>query len=1089
MAAKSQARWFGLNTAMKAAVILVLIHLGGRIIALVTLLALTLVGYACYSLISYRKSPNIPSKPQKKFKFLEQDAWDHELMSQTIDSSKLAAPIVVSAPLVSEKLDQLTDLIVQNFIEGWYKQISTSSLFTDSVRLELKNVLQKLQSRLAGVNVPEFLVFRIVPLLTAHYNNFVTSANLHDSVYSVESKLATALSLAGADLHEGVSLSAPGPESRNQEKQYLRRLVQLTLPYLLLPEEFESPVTRNLVREILSCTVLANVLEAVSEGDLINQLIVNFIGSTLQRRKQVQRLREALQEHTRYASLEPLSVLPPLSLPLSAAVIRKWSETIQRTHTKSILEAIAVAIQNARPQILSATGEHSPEVAAISKLHSQVESAINSDNLSLDVILVETKKRHAFREFLRTTKQEYLLDIWTEVDQLKAPLEDMDLTEISLKLEFSNKNEIVRIYDKFFSIGMLKITPLIRASVEKFVFSDMKDAEVYKSARMALFELQDLCYQELKYIIFPLFQESEAFADLKAMSTTKLAARRAPSLSFKPSSAIGEDLIERPAELSNISLEVVNAVESAFEKIMENSSHPDIKPSLHVSLEDEDSVGVSSGSSLFGDSKNLNFQRSNCDINTNRLSRLFENNSDSESEDTSFDSNDMSASGNLSDSQLINLEVLLAAPGDLKLEEQIAILDKDIETLAEQSEILVSLIKKAELTNNLSELKVLRRSNASLEREIGSKELQKQQYIVQENENSLFGKSKVRIQSCVLSSEEHHSYALYIIEVQKFSSENPTQIVAGWVVARRFSQFYKLNEYLKRRCPAVAEIKFPKKAVPYLQFQKVQQIEVRKPILEQYLKSLLSIPDVCANPVFRSFLSSEHFDLDRKDKAQSKDGIFNRFYKEFAPKASALSSMREATESDEQSEEILQHIRDMERELKQFDDIDKSGTDKLPFIKPIFDLILAIFDLGARNWLRGRALLVILQQVLGSTIENTITSSINKVFDQEIRIALFIASAISMLFPNGKFRDPPKPRTRAEQLATRQEAYSILTIFMDDTCSKIFGSRHTNTASSNLLEMLQNDYLNKSLLLKVIDVTFNEIFPEMAKDASELNTD
>jgi sorting nexin-25 len=84
-----------------------------------------------------------------------------------------------------------------------------------------------------------------------------------------------------------------------------------------------------------------------------------------------------------------------------------------------------------------------------------------------------------------------------------------------------------------------------------------------------------------------------------------------------------------------------------------------------------------------------------------------------------------------------------AAPGDLGLAESIQILNKELDSLAAQESLLDSLIRKADLTNNTQEMRILTKSKAGLDREIRRKELQKQQYILQENDNSLFVRSTI----------------------------------------------------------------------------------------------------------------------------------------------------------------------------------------------------------------------------------------------------------------------------------------------------------------------------------------------------------
>lgn len=99
-------------------------------------------------------------------------------------------------------------------------------------------------------------------------------------------------------------------------------------------------------------------------------------------------------------------------------------------------------------------------------------------------------------------------------------------------------------------------------------------------------------------------------------------------------------------------------------------------------------------------------------------------------------------------------EVHEAAPGDLGLTEAIEVLTADIDKLGAQDAVVEALTRKAELTNNTAELRILRKSKASIQREIHRKEMQRQQYIIQESDNSLFGRSTVRIKSIVVGKEE-----------------------------------------------------------------------------------------------------------------------------------------------------------------------------------------------------------------------------------------------------------------------------------------------------------------------------------------------
>lgn len=99
-------------------------------------------------------------------------------------------------------------------------------------------------------------------------------------------------------------------------------------------------------------------------------------------------------------------------------------------------------------------------------------------------------------------------------------------------------------------------------------------------------------------------------------------------------------------------------------------------------------------------------------------------------------------------------EIHEAAPGDLGLTEAVSALTADIDRLLSQESVVDTLTRKAELTNNTAELRILSKSKSSLQREIRRKEMQRQQYIVQESDNSLYGRSSVLIKSIMVGKEE-----------------------------------------------------------------------------------------------------------------------------------------------------------------------------------------------------------------------------------------------------------------------------------------------------------------------------------------------
>lgn len=158
----------------------------------------------------------------------------------------------------------------------------------------------------------------------------------------------------------------------------------------------------------------------------------------------------------------------------------------------------------------------------------------------------------------------------------------------------------------------------------------------------------------------------------------------------------------------------------------------------------------------------------------------------------------------------------------------------------------------------------------------------------------------------------------------------------------------------------------------------------------------------------------------------------------------------------------------MEVELRQFDE---KPTSKPLFIKPICDLVITVFNL---HWLKGRALVVILQQFFGTAVENKVYDVIRSNLN-ESNISSWLTTLRELLFPNGKFKLEPAVRSKQQQLQTRQEAKQLFDTFMTETCSKIVGSENTANAATTIFLMLQVSQLNKDLLFHCFDVILDEL--------------
>ena len=427
-----------------------------------------------------------------------------------------------------------------------------------------------------------------------------------------------------------------------------------------------------------------------------------------------------------------------------------------------------------------------------------------------------------------------------------------------------------------------------------------------------------------------------------------------------------------------------------------------------------------------------------------------------------------------------------AAPGDLGLAEAITVLTNDIDKLIAQEAVVDSLLNKAELTNNTAELRILRKSKASLQREIRRKELQRQQYVLQESDNSLYGRSTVKIKSIHVGKEEDgKEFASYAIEVLRNAGERMPS--ATWVVTRRYSEFLELHQKLRTRYPSVRNLDFPRRRV----VMKLQSefLQKRRVALEKYLSELLLLPDVCRSRDLRAFLSQSVItpaqggggaaaDRENDTNYKQKD-MMTRLYDSVAdgmedilgsiPVLDQLSLAGQnliaaatnqlgavppgalAEDPTGTGAGLVNNADEAEAELDAFE-----NKELEPFVKPICDIFLEVFELNrGNNWLRGRAVVVVLHQLLGGTIERKLRENV-KALVQEEALLRYVGLLRQGLWPGGVLLRNKVPRTKAEKAKTRTEAGLMLATLVPDLVGSVVGRVNAQAASRRLFAAFNN---------------------------------
>lgn len=175
----------------------------------------------------------------------------------------------------------------------------------------------------------------------------------------------------------------------------------------------------------------------------------------------------------------------------------------------------------------------------------------------------------------------------------------------------------------------------------------------------------------------------------------------------------------------------------------------------------------------------------------------------------------------------------LAGPGDLQLTYEISRLGDKLTNLHSQDFMLDRLIKKAELTGDTQESRLLQKSKSALNREIRELSFQKSQYEQQESANRLVSdRTKLAIVNSTVGDEDGKSVVRYIVEVQQLAGDG--SFATGWVVARRYNEFLTMHNRLREKYAIVRTLDFPGKRI--VTGLSGHFVDTRRVALEKYMQ-------------------------------------------------------------------------------------------------------------------------------------------------------------------------------------------------------------------------------------------------------------
>ncbi|NXH79218.1 SNX14 protein, partial [Hydrobates tethys] len=168
---------------------------------------------------------------------------------------------------VDASLSEVLELVLENFIYPWYRNITDDESSVDELRGTLRFFASVLVRRIHKVDIPTVVTKK---MLKAAMKHIEVIAKARQKVKNAEFLQQAALEEYGPELHVAL-------RSRRDELHYLRKLTELLFPYILPPKATECRSLALLIREILPGSVFLPSMDFLADPDTVNHLLLIFI--------------------------------------------------------------------------------------------------------------------------------------------------------------------------------------------------------------------------------------------------------------------------------------------------------------------------------------------------------------------------------------------------------------------------------------------------------------------------------------------------------------------------------------------------------------------------------------------------------------------------------------------------------------------------------------------------------------------------------------------------------------------------------------------------------------------------------------------
>ncbi|CRK98968.1 CLUMA_CG012084, isoform A [Clunio marinus] len=325
------------------------------------------------------------------------------------------------------------------------------------------------------------------------------------------------------------------------------------------------------------------------------------------------------------------------------------------------------------------------------------------------------------------------------------------------------------------------------------------------------------------------------------------------------------------------------------------------------------------------------------------------------------------------------------------------------------------------------------------------------------------------INTAINSSGNFAVYAINVNMIEKDS--NGVEHQKSWHIYRRYSKFLEMKKLLLRKFPKLqtAQLPFPKKQTFHNTNRSL--IERRMVILNEFLKVICQKADTddAMHYVILDFLEPDQDDREIHGTKVTKH-IVN-------PLKSGMRTIRNMPDSFIGGLSRIFLSKNIEKFALADDEIDTQSSSEFPALISFVNLLDVVFDLDGRSqWLKKGIQSFIAAPFISQSINKRILDIAQKYILDVEKVEDVLCGILNNVWPNG-IRQDPLQREDTTKLRTRMAAKVALFAFLSDDLKHFLGSETTRIGLTNFFEMLQNQTLNRRLILVLMHRLCTTIFP------------